>query len=269
MTKLGRLYEDVHYVPTQTILPKNTRAALGSISGYDVLDFACSAGFYSNLLIDWGAAHVVAIDISSAMINEAQAKLAPSRADRIEYRVGDCTTPGLLRSLGIGDERHFDLVHAAWLLNYAASEQELTAMWRNVASNLRPGGRFVGIIPNLDADFGFETPFDNPKYGTTTRAVAKVAHGYKVRVTAHTASRVEFECYILNEDCVYERCAAAAGMTQVRWKVVSPFPDDIERMEPGFWDDLIARPRAAVCTAVRGQTAVADVTCDTTVPPDV
>ncbi|MCJ1388117.1 hypothetical protein MMC18_000962 [Xylographa bjoerkii] len=249
--KLGRLYDELHHVPGQIILPENTRAALGDISGYDILDLACGAGFYSNLLIDWGAAHVFGIDISSGMINEAHSNLKPDRAECIKYQVGDCTTIGLLKTLGIGDERQFDLVHGAWLLNYAATEEELTSMWRNVASNLKLGGRFVGIIPNLEADFSYEKPFDNPKYGVTTRAIEKVTHGYKVRVTAHTAARVEFENYILNGDNVYRRSATTAGMCQVTWKAVSPLLKDIDRMEKGFWDDFVARPFSAICTAVR------------------
>ncbi|MCJ1418640.1 hypothetical protein MMC32_004988 [Xylographa parallela] len=249
--KLGRLYNELHSVPGQIMLPENTRAALGDISGYDILDLACGAGFYSDLLVDWGAAHVFGIDISSEMIKEAQSSLKSDRTNCIEYRIGDCTMHGLLETLGICDERQFDLVHGAWLLNYAATEEELTSMWRNIASNLKPGGRFVGIIPNLEADFSYEKPFDDPKYGVTTRAIEKVTHGYKVRVTAHTAAGVEFENYILNGDHVYERSAATAGMCQVKWKAVSPLPQDIERMEKGFWDDFVARPFSAVCTAVR------------------
>ncbi|MCJ1281466.1 hypothetical protein MMC26_000786 [Xylographa opegraphella] len=249
--KLGRLYNEMQSVPGQIMLPENTRAALGDISGYDVLDLACGAGLYSNLLIDWGAAHVFGIDISSEMIKVARSSLKPDRSHCIEYHVGDCTAPDLLQTLGIGRERQFDLVHGAWLLNYAATEDELTRMWRNIASNLKPGGRFVGIIPNLDVDFSDEKPFDDPKYGVTTKPIEKVPHGNRVRVTAHTAGRVEFENYILNGDHVYERSAAAAGMCHVKWKAVSPRPEDIERMEEGFWDDFVARPFSAVCTAVR------------------
>ncbi|MCJ1319635.1 hypothetical protein MMC15_004971 [Xylographa vitiligo] len=249
--KLGRLYNEMHSTPAQIMLPENTRAALGDISGYDVPDLACGAGFYSNLLVEWGAAHVFGIDISSEMIKVAESNLKSDKTDSIKYRIGDCTMPDLLKTLGISDERQFDLVHGAWLLNYAATEEELTSMWRNIASNLKPGGRFVGIIPNLDADFSYEKPFDDPKYGVTTRAIETVTHGYKVRVTAHTAGLVEFENYILNGDHVYERSAAAGGMCEVKWKAVSPRPEDIERMEEGFWDDFLARPFSAVCTAVR------------------
>ncbi|MCJ1475868.1 hypothetical protein MMC13_004532 [Lambiella insularis] len=250
---LSTTYKAMHYVPSQIIQIPNTRLALGPIAHYDILDLACGAGFYTNLLLDWGAASAVAIDISPAMIAEAQRSLAPDRAGRFSYLVGDCTTPGLLHRLGVPDERRFDLVHAAWLLNYAASEAELEAMWRNVASHLKPGGRFVGLIPNLDAEHGFEKPVheDDAKYGVSMRTLERVAHGYKVRVTAHMEPRVEFNCYVLNEGRVYERAAAAAGMVQVEWKPVVPLPEDVERMEKGWWDGLVARPNAAVCTAVR------------------
>ena len=251
--QLSQLYDELNHLPGQVILPQNIHAALGNISSYDVLDLACGTGFYSNLLIDWGAARVLGIDISPEMIREAKTKLHPDRAGRIEYRVGDCTAPELLQSLGITDDRQFDLVHGAWLLNYAAMADELTSMWHNIASNLKPGGRFVGIIPNLEAGVSFEKPFGNPKYGITTRAVEKVEHGHKVRVTAHVAACVEFENYILDQDHVYTRSAATAGMLDVTWKAVGPFPEDIERMEPGFWDEFVARPFSAVCTAVREQ----------------
>jgi ubiquinone/menaquinone biosynthesis C-methylase UbiE len=55
----------------------------------------------------------------------------------IEYVVGDA------RTLRTGER--FDLAAAADLLNYAETEEALTAMCRTIGAALKPGGRFVTV----------------------------------------------------------------------------------------------------------------------------
>jgi hypothetical protein len=63
----------------------------------------------------------------------------------IEYQVGDA------KNLGLGP--NYDLVVAAYLLNYASDRAELAAMCRGIASSLKPGGRFMTVNCNPALDF--------------------------------------------------------------------------------------------------------------------
>ena len=87
-------------------------------------------GFYSRLVRERGAARVVGVDLSSGMIGLGIAAEKESPLG-IEYRVGDAKAYQT-------DER-FDIVAAAYLLNYADTEEKLAAMCQTVARSLKPG----------------------------------------------------------------------------------------------------------------------------------
>lgn len=112
---------------------------LGDIRGARVLDLACGDGIYSRRLSERGASRVVGVDLSSGMIDLARSEEA-ARPLGIDYRVGAA------QELQLGET--FDVVFAAYLLNYARSFDELAAFASTVARHLKPGGRFVGINNN-------------------------------------------------------------------------------------------------------------------------
>ncbi|MCJ1250099.1 hypothetical protein MMC30_007325 [Trapelia coarctata] len=253
--KLGTKYDVIKTTPNDFVCLYTTRRILGNVTGLSVLDLACGTGYYTRLFLDWGAASVIGIDISSEMVRVANADLAqtPERADRLEYHVGDVSKPNLLQSLGFSD-RKIDLVHGGWLLNYASTSTELVAMWRNIASAIKPGGRFVGLVPNIvDPIFGFDSPFDEG-YGVAYEAVAKVDGGYKTRVRTQTDPVVEFENYILNERGLYEKCAREAGMENLIFEPVAPGEELLAEYPAGFWDAYLKRPLGIVCVATRSST---------------
>lgn len=244
---IGTRYNNIKALPVASIELHSVRSALGDISGLRCLDLACGVGYYSQKLVGWGAAHVVGVDISAEMVKGAQE--ACKGDSRLEFFVGDCADPRQWalssREQQIREEKGFDLVLGAWLLNYASSEAELLSMWRNIHCNLKPGGRFVGITPNMSLDMS--EPLDD-RYGITARGIQKVEHGWKVRLTVYTAPKIEFETYHLN-DGVYETTAAAAGMEHLEWENIL-LPDG-EKKDSGYWDEFVRRPHAGICTAVR------------------
>ena len=73
----------------------------------------------------------------------------------IEYVVGDG------RSLNLGQQ--YDLVLAAYLLNYAHDAAELEAMCRGIARCLKPHGRFVAV--NANPACNYLAPPSYRKYG--------------------------------------------------------------------------------------------------------
>ncbi|MCJ1358306.1 MAG: hypothetical protein MMC33_008305 [Icmadophila ericetorum] len=264
--QIATQYELIKTTPGDKICVSTNQLVLGNITGLRVLDLACGTGWWGRKLIEWGASTVVGIDISAPMIEVAKTSVAqnPALQSRLEFHVGDLTKPNVLKELDITPES-FDLVHGAWLLNYASTPSELTAIFRTIASALKPslssseGGpnttnssRFVALIPNiLDQAYSFTNPFNMSKYGAITEPVAKIPHGWKTHLRTLTEPPVQFENYFLNETGLYERCAREGGLEIVRLEVVGPGRAELEAWPEGFWDDYVRRPGARVLVAVR------------------
>ena len=89
---------------------------VGDLQGLRVLDVACGEGFYTRQLRQRGAAQVMGLDLSHGMIELARRQELTHRLG-IEYVVGDARE--------LPHDPSFDLVVAAYLLNYARTRAEL------------------------------------------------------------------------------------------------------------------------------------------------
>lgn len=147
---IGSKYSVFKEIITSRVEEANIKkAVLPYLGGPDtrVLDLASGTGHYSKKAIDWGAGYVLGVDLSKGMVEAARQDLLSDEDDRyrgrVRFQVGD--------ALGLGrvdGEAPFDVVLGAWLLNYASGLEEMTAMFRTVAANLRDdGGVFVGLTP--------------------------------------------------------------------------------------------------------------------------
>src|SRR6266545_7467729 len=122
------------YVERYTLLQ-----LIGDLRGLAVLDLACGEGYYTREFRHRGGARVVGVDASEGMIRLARAEEA-RRPLGIEYRVQDARA--------LHGAEGFDLVVAAYLLNYASTKEELREMCGAIARALKPGSRFVGVNNN-------------------------------------------------------------------------------------------------------------------------
>ncbi|KEF54668.1 uncharacterized protein A1O9_09110 [Exophiala aquamarina CBS 119918] len=271
--EIGLAYESMKRFPA-AVLERITFQSvitplLSTHKDVKVLDLACGTGYYTRLLREWGSASVssiLGIDISAVMIEAAREGAesplpSPSSSPagilaHISFQVGDCTQPLHLPSTP------FDVVTGAWLLNYASSRAEMTAMWRNISCSLRDEtGVFVGITPyparDLDAFAASFSPAANPaaaldreKYGVGVEYTAKLASGdgYATKVTAYTSpAEISFENFHLGRD-VYEACAREAGMLgELKWiePEVPPRTEEESRevygVERAWWDEYKQR----------------------------
>ena len=195
-----------------------------------VLDLACGSGFYSYHFPRWGASKVVGVDISPAMIEEARtvSSRVQSSGATIDYQLADCSKP---LSYEGGP---FDIVFGAWLLNYAPSGKDMVEMFRNVALNLRDGGRFVAVTtpPTQDPAAFVEAerkarPSESGGSGGLFCSVTKVLEdGIAVHVHADTRhGNVDFDCYHLRKE-IYEASAREGGLRgKLTWSVTA-VPDE-------------------------------------------
>lgn len=208
---IGKTYNCVEQLPAGRLLELFVVSQIGNVQGLRALDLACGTGYYSRKLVEWGAKAVTGVDISYAMIENARAQAR--EMDDVKFIVADCTKPL--------DQGQFDLVFASWLLNYASNEAELGMMWRNVFNNLKPGGRFVGILPNfhlLGAKIYPLLAAGEYQYGGVGVQLLDRDENDWVRVQAtfHTETPVSFSCYMLPKS-LHEDCAKRAGMQDIRW----------------------------------------------------
>ncbi|OBT79565.1 hypothetical protein VF21_01272 [Pseudogymnoascus sp. 05NY08] len=152
-----------------------------------VLELACGSGFYTYDLLKWGASSVVGVDISAVIMDKARSVGEEMGAgERVAFIQADCAVP---------------------------------KMFRNVAVNLKEGGRFVSItVPPS------ENPIDSLNAEATARPepegsgylmykhIKDVEDGIFFGVHGETpVGKLYFECYHLRKE-VYEEAAREAGL---------------------------------------------------------
>lgn len=179
---------------------------IGNITGQSVLDVACGEGFYTRLLRHRGAATATGVDLSEGMVALARKQEAQSPLG-IEYLVGD--------GRNLQFEGTHDLVLAAYLLNYAADRQELTAMCRSIGRSLKPGGRFVAVNSSPALDFRSAPSYR--QYGFETSADGEWREGAPITWTFFLDDGVfSIENYHIPVS-VHEEAFRQAGFREVRW----------------------------------------------------
>lgn len=214
------------YVEAFTLL-----GLLGDLSNRSVVDLACGEGHYTRLFPGLGARRVLGVDRSEGMVALARAQESAHPLG-IEYVVQDC------RSLALPQE--FDAATAAYLLNYAASRDELIAMAAGIVRCLKPGGRFVTI--NSSPNLALDRAASYRKYGFELRAAGALTEGAAYTWIFHLDDGpVEIENYWLPAS-VYEEALRSAGFREVRWHRPRLSPLGDAACEPGYWRDLLDFP---------------------------
>jgi ubiquinone/menaquinone biosynthesis C-methylase UbiE len=200
---------------------------IGDPAGLSVLDVACGEGFYSRMLKVRGAAKVTGVDLSEGMINLAR-KQEAQHQQGIEYIVGDA------RDLPFAEK--FDLVVAAYLLNYAQDRTELQAMSSGIARCLKPGGRFVTV--NSNPALSFPTAPSYRHYGFETSVNGDFNEGAPIKWTFHLEDgSFDIENYYLDVP-IHEAAFRAAGFQTTRWHAPQFSPKGITEFGNDYWTTL-------------------------------
>lgn len=239
-------YEELRKIPAAQLSGYNFESTIAPyVSGAKVLDLACGTGYWARKYLDMGAASVTGVDISSAMIENAKGT-APF-SDKLRFQVGDCSKPTLF------EDGPFDLVLGVWLLNYAPNRREMKEMFRNIAMNLKDGGRFIGVTPH---------PTNDPKahtekaaaarpvqYGNVTVNIAgELDDGVATHVTAVTGKgTIDFDAYHLQKD-VFEAAAMDGGMNgELVWKSAELPPGESAEA----WSSFVKVPHFGILTVLK------------------
>jgi ubiquinone/menaquinone biosynthesis C-methylase UbiE len=200
---------------------------VGDVTGKSVLDLACGEGFHTRLLRQKGAGRVVGVDLFAGMIDLARQEEA-RRPLGIEYVQQDAKELNLKEA--------FDLVFAAYLLNYAETKEALRAMCQAIARHLKPGCRFVTINNNPDYTGATDAM---RKYGFTREAIAPV-DGTPVAYDFFLDDGTTFGItnYYLSKS-IHAWAFAEAGLRNLRWHPPRIAPEGLAEYGQDFWADFL------------------------------
>ncbi|KAK3051923.1 hypothetical protein LTR09_006877 [Extremus antarcticus] len=227
------LYDELRKTTIAIIERVNVRS-ISNVEGAAVLDLACGSGFYSYSFLRWGASKVVGVHISHAMLEEARRNSDEANINFIEADCSEATA----YSGG-----PFDIVFAAWLLNYASSKSEMVDMYRNVLLNLKPGGKFIAVTPPPAQDPASLVelecrlrPLPTASGGLYTTVTGQVDDGVAIHLHKDTAvGDLDFDCFHLRKD-VWEAAAKEAGFGgEIEWDVTDIPSDFME--DPGRYGE--------------------------------
>jgi SAM-dependent methyltransferase len=213
----------------------------GGLDGKAALDVACGEGFHTRLLRQRGAERVIGAGLSPGMIALArsQESLEPLG---IDYVVRD--------GKALSFDEPFDLVFAAYFLNYAHDAQELQSMCVSLARCLKPGGRLVSVNCGPFADFTLEGSYR--KYGFDSQVSRPLRNGAPILWTFFLEDGDAFrvENYFLDQP-KYEAAFRAAGFREIRWPALRLSPEGSADFGSPFWADFLQRPPIALIECVR------------------
>ncbi len=213
---------------------------VGNPAGMSVLDVACGEGFYTRLLRQQGAAKVTGVDLSQGMIDLAR-RQEVLHQQGIDYLVGDAKNLEL--------PHQYDLVVAAYLLNYAQDRQELAAMARGIARCLKPGGRFVTVNSNPALEFSSAPSYR--QYGFETTIRGEFCEGTPITWTFFLENdQFDIENYYLNVE-LHEAAFRAAGFRETRWHSPRLSPQGLSEYGADFWIPFTTHPPVAFIECVK------------------
>lgn len=212
--------------------------ALGDVKGKDVLDLACGAGFYARVVREAGARRVVGVDGSADMIQYAKASTPKGLG--IEYRVFDAA--------GMPQLGQFDVVTAGFMLNYARSHEELASMCQTIVRHLRPGGRFVGSVPNSKYD---PSKYDR-KYGVRLDWTRPMKDGDEFSFALYVSEPpLHLRCHFWERE-TYLAELERAGLRNARLAPWHVSQEGMEKLGAAFWNGWLSNPVSVFMTAQRG-----------------
>ena len=210
--------------------------AIGPVENLSVLDVGCGYGRYAVLLAKRGAAQVMGVDISPQMIEQATLAAQAAGLD-VTFSRHDVREMPTINA--------FDLSIAIYLLQYAKNIDELAVMYRNIAANLRPGGRFVALT--VDSSFRHGEK-NTEKYGFSVAPAVDPQNGDELRFTMYGTPPQTVSCYHW-ERAAHERVASQAGLRAMHWQPLRA--DPARGGSKDTYGDLLENPPFVLLSAER------------------
>jgi toxoflavin synthase len=245
-------YASYDELPMAKLEGELIRTALGACPGAAVLDLGGGSGTHARAALAAGASRVDVVDISDGMMGIGK-ELAEKAgvADKINWDVADASKPlmeqGVTILLGAGQ---YDIVMANWVFDHAHSFEDLTGMWANIVTALKPGGKFLGIRvtrPGIFAEY-----VSTGKYGCRYEDIQEIPGGWSMMVFLLTNPPFSFGGTVMSDSAdMTNEIPKKMGMTD--FKLVPTEEAEIIKKDPDFWKEHLELPLFAVVTATKGE----------------
>ncbi|MFE0581405.1 class I SAM-dependent DNA methyltransferase [Streptomyces sp. NPDC058874] len=228
------------------------RALCGDLTGKLALDLGCGTGMYSRNLKQWGAQQVIGADISLGMLERAR-EIENASPLGITYLHRDLREECQCDPRFADIAGNIDLVLAVYVLCYATSREDLTAMCRTARADLKPGGRFIAPVLNPDYADAADFPRFYDAYNFSLTGVGPTEEGRTVSLDAWFPK--ESGIAPVHVDAVwwtkqtYEQALRAAGFETVTWHEMQVTGQGVADKGREYWVNYLARPHALVIEA--------------------
>lgn len=249
-------YDALENLPCYKLEAQLIQFALGDCSGLHVLDLGGGSGLHARDALAAGAAKVDVVDISPSMMEIGQSiEVSLGRSGRIAWHVADVSRPLSTQDISTSLLRpgEYDIVMANWVLDHAATLQDLKGMWGNVAMYLKPSeGRFLGIRvvgKGLRAGYMQE---GKAKYGTAIAGIEEIANGLRYQVSfVGTGQVIEFEATSMEDSYAFlDEIPRQLGITNL--ELVPLEEMEVVKGDREFWRDFLEDPEFAVVKGRKG-----------------
>jgi hypothetical protein len=146
------------------------------------------------------------------------------------------------------------VVFAAYLLNYARSEQELFAMAKAIHWSLKPGGRFVAVNNNPNQQL---RSFGNTrKYGFVKEACGELRNGVAIHYRfLQDSEEFVVENYYLDA-ATHVSAFQDAGFSDVHWHDPQLAPSE-SGVHAEDWADFLRDPPIALLACMKRESRLA------------
>ena len=179
---------------------------LGDVKGLTVLDVGCGNGYFTEKIKEKGAAKVIGVDISSAMLELAIERERINKLD-ISYLQHDA-----IKMPKIGD---FDIVTCTFLFHYSKTKDELFSMVKNCFANLKGRGRLIAINHNPDHPTFKDERFDSCV--SAPREPIEEGDGLIVSILGKDKKPIcQFTNYFWKKE-TYNNLFFNAGFKKIKW----------------------------------------------------
>ena len=230
--QIADIYKETKRSPLRAYVDEYTfLKVLGNVRDKSVLDLACGYGHYSRLIKQQGAARVIGVDVSEALVKQARA-IEQQQPLGIEYRVQDVAS--------LGQVAEFDVVSAVYLFPYASTREMLLSMCRAIYTNLKPGGRLLSatLNPNVtDADLPVYR-----QYGVNLAASGGLKDGTSIMARLDTPEgSVELSGYYWALRS-YENTLREARFRKIIWHSMRVSEVGLQKYGLEYWQPYLAKP---------------------------
>lgn len=206
--------------------------ACGELNGRSVLDIGCGEGYCARELKRRGAGDYLGLDLSSKMIEAAQAQEAEDQLG-IEYRA--CNV------VEFKPDRQFELCVAVFLFNYLRVE-DMQRVFSMVYDALQPQGEFIFSVPHPFFPF-VHTEETAPFYFSSTgkNYFADVNQQFEGEIWKRDGEPLHVQCVHKTFSNYFDglRKAGFTNMPEIQELTVTP---DLVAVDEDFFSPLLNEP---------------------------